>query len=64
MHRQAYQRVYAWIRHMHREHCVHPNHACALPALFVEHTFHCCFGLCRWDARNAQLLTNAVKTTL
>ena len=40
MHKEAWQRVYAGIWHMHREHFVFFNPTCALRAPFVEHTSH------------------------
>ena len=45
MHKEAWQRVYVGIRHMHREHFIFCNPTCALRAPFVEHTFQPCFYL-------------------
>ena len=50
MHKEAWQRVYVGIRHMHREHFIFSNPTCALRAPFVEHTFQPCFYLCRGNA--------------
>ena len=54
MHKEAWQRVYVGIRHMHREHFIFSNPMCALRAPFVEHTFQPCFYLCRGNAGVAQ----------
>ena len=50
MHREAWQRVYVEIRHMHCEHFIFSNPTCTLRAPFVEHTFQPCFYLCRGNA--------------
>ena len=56
MHKEAWQRMYVGIRHMHREHFIFSNPTCALRAPFVEHTFHFCFDLCRARERSTRTL--------
>ena len=50
MHKEALQRVYVGLRHMHREHFILSNPTCALRAPCVEHTLQPCFYLCRGNA--------------
>ena len=64
MHKEAWQRVYVGIRHMHREHFIFSNPTCALRALFVEHTFQPCFYLYRGNAGVAQPPRDTAETTL
>ena len=54
MHKEAWQRVYVGVRHMHREHLFFCNPTCAVRAPFVEHTLQPCFYLCRGNAGVAQ----------
>ena len=64
MPKEACQRVYVRIRHMHCEHFVFSNPTCALRAPFVEHTFQPCFYLCRGNAGVAQPPGCTAETTL
>ena len=64
MHKEAWQRVYVGIWHMHREHFIFSSPTCALRAPFVEHTFQPCFYLCRGNAGDAPPSRNTARRTL
>ena len=64
MHKEAWQRVYVGLRHMHRKNFIFSNPTCALRAPFVEHTFEPCFYLCRPNAGVAQPPRDTTETNL
>ena len=64
MHKEAWQRVYVGIRHMHRKHLIFSNPTCALRAPFVKHTSQPRFYLCRGNAGVAQPPGDTTEITL